>query len=112
MKDDVVESVAYASALYWACEDGTWCQLRGTKWRCLRVAPSGLVHSAAPDARDASWRPWTRLIDTSAHPQGTVFELDLHHHFRKYVTQVCNMVFGGNNKYSIQRGGRACVGLA
>ena len=69
--DEANESAAYAAALYWACEEGTWCQLRGSTWRCLRAVSGEFSLSTTSVKRNASWRPWVRLVEDSEHPRST-----------------------------------------
>lgn len=68
--NETAESTAYASAIYWACRDGTWCKLGD---RCLRPASDKFCLLASP-GRELSWRPWTQLMDTSAHPYVSWFK--------------------------------------
>ena len=60
------ESEAYASAIYWADDDGAWCKLGATQWQSLVPSPGGL--RAAATARPRAWRPWSRLVDDSEVP--------------------------------------------
>ena len=60
------ESEAYASAIYWADDDGAWCKLGATQWQCLVPGTGGL--RAAATARPRAWRPWTRLVDDAEAP--------------------------------------------
>ena len=65
------ESEAYASAIYWADDDGAWCKLGATQWQCLVPGTGGL--RAAATARPRAWRPWTRLVDDAEAPYLTWF---------------------------------------
>ena len=40
------ESEAYASAIYWADDDGAWCKLGATQWQCLVPGTGGLRAAA------------------------------------------------------------------
>ena len=73
------ESEAYASAIYWADDDGAWCKLGATQWQCLVPGPGGL--RAAATARPRAWRPWTRLVDDAEAPYLTWF--------RGAMTNIC-----------------------
>lgn len=64
--DMAAESEAYASAIWWACDDGTWCKLGEKEWQCLRPGADGLLTTASTKPKD--WRPWTRLLDESERP--------------------------------------------
>ena len=66
------ESEAYASAIYWADDDGAWCKLGATQWQCLVPGTGGL--RAAATARPRAWRPWTRLVDDAEAPYLSWFE--------------------------------------
>ena len=66
------ESEAYASAIYWADDDGAWCKLGATQWQCLVPGTGGL--RAAATARPRAWRPWTRLVNDAEAPYLSWFE--------------------------------------
>mmetsp|Transcript_29081 Transcript_29081/g.86877 ORF Transcript_29081/g.86877 Transcript_29081/m.86877 type:complete len:1361 (-) Transcript_29081:3452-7534(-) len=61
-----VESIAYASAIFWACRDGTWCKLEKSSWRCL--SPGTEFCLSPTPSREKGWLPWTTLLDRSDHP--------------------------------------------